>query len=96
VAAFLPVPYSALDTEAAAALIETTVLMAMTAWQCSHPSEAMMAAYASDPAIGAIRVDFTGLVRRTVEVTASGDDAAPLPALRSLLARQGVPGAAPS
>ncbi len=56
----------------AAALVESTLLMAMTAWQCSRPSEAMLAAYASDPALAAMRLDFTDLVRRTTAVTASG------------------------
>ncbi|WP_366916381.1 hypothetical protein [Streptomyces sp.] len=61
-----------LGTEGAAALVESTLLMAMTAWQCSRPSEAMLAAYASDPALAAMRLDSTDLVRRTTPVTASG------------------------
>ncbi|QEV65229.1 TetR/AcrR family transcriptional regulator [Streptomyces spectabilis] len=61
-----------LGTEGAAALVETTLLMAMTAWQCSRPSEAMLAVYASDPELASMRLDFTDLVRRTTAVTASG------------------------
>jgi AcrR family transcriptional regulator len=61
-----------LGTEGGAALVETTLLMAVTAWQCSRPSEAMLAAYASDPELAAMRPDFTILVRRTTAVTASG------------------------
>ncbi|MFF2253356.1 MULTISPECIES: TetR/AcrR family transcriptional regulator [unclassified Streptomyces] len=61
-----------LGTEGAAALMEATLLMAMTAWQCTHPSEAMLAAYASDPELAAMRLDFTDLVRRTTAVTTSG------------------------
>ncbi|MFJ4467700.1 TetR/AcrR family transcriptional regulator [Streptomyces sp. NPDC089424] len=61
-----------LGTEGAVALVETTLLMAMSAWQCSRPSEAMLAAYASDPELASMRVDFTDLVRRTTAVTASG------------------------
>ncbi|MFF1285793.1 TetR/AcrR family transcriptional regulator [Streptomyces sp. NPDC058299] len=61
-----------LGTEGASRLVETTLLMAMTAWPCSHPSEALRAAYASDPALAAMQMDFTDLVRRTAEVTASG------------------------
>ncbi len=61
-----------LGTDGAAALVESTLLMAMTAWQCSRPSEAMLAVYASDPALAAMRLDFTALVRRTAQVTASG------------------------
>ncbi|MEU6128150.1 TetR family transcriptional regulator [Saccharopolyspora sp. NPDC047091] len=56
----------------AASLVETTLLMAMTAWQCSRPSPEMLAAYASDPELAAMRLDFTDLVRRTAQVTASG------------------------
>lgn len=69
-----------LGPDGAAALLESTLLMAMSAWQCSRPSEAMLAAYASDPSLEAMRLDFTDLVRRTTAVTASG-----------LLARQTAP-----
>jgi AcrR family transcriptional regulator len=61
-----------LGPDGAAALVESTLLMAMTAWQCSRPSDAMLAVYASDPALAAMRLDFTDLVRRTTAVTASG------------------------
>ncbi|MFJ9712104.1 TetR/AcrR family transcriptional regulator [Streptomyces sp. NPDC101234] len=66
--------------EGSVALVETTLLMAMTAWPCSCPSEAVQAAYASDPALAGMRIDFIDLVRRTAAVTASG-----------LLARQETP-----
>ncbi|MET9211567.1 MULTISPECIES: TetR/AcrR family transcriptional regulator [unclassified Nocardia] len=56
----------------ASTLIETTLLMAMAAWPCSHPSDAMTAAYASDPALAAMRVDFVDVVRRTAAVAISG------------------------
>jgi AcrR family transcriptional regulator len=56
----------------AAALVETTLLMAMSAWPCSRPSEAMLAAYDSDPALAAMRMNFTDLVRRKAAVTSSG------------------------
>ncbi|MGW3984153.1 TetR family transcriptional regulator [Streptomyces mirabilis] len=61
-----------LTSDDAASLTETTLLMAMTAWQCSRPSPEMLAAYASDPELAAMRLDFTDLVRRTTAVTASG------------------------
>ncbi|MEU6273870.1 TetR family transcriptional regulator [Streptomyces populi] len=61
-----------LGADGAAVLTETVLLMAMAAWQCSRPSDAMLAAYASDPALAAMRLDFTDLVRRTAAVTASG------------------------
>jgi len=61
-----------IGADGAAALTETTLLMAMSAWQCSRPSQAMLAAYASDPALSAMRLDFTDVLRRTTAVTASG------------------------
>ncbi|MFF0170463.1 hypothetical protein [Streptomyces prasinus] len=54
------------------ALVESTLLTAVTAWQCSGPSDAMPAVCASDLAPAAMRQDFTDLVRRTTAVTASG------------------------
>ncbi|MFF8867548.1 TetR family transcriptional regulator [Streptomyces sp. NPDC015139] len=61
-----------LGPEDAAALVETTLLMAMTAWQCSRPSDAMLAVYASDPELASMRLDFTNLIRRATAVTTSG------------------------
>ncbi|WP_406147069.1 TetR family transcriptional regulator [Streptomyces sp. NBC_01012] len=61
-----------LGPEGAAALVETTLLMAMSAWQCSRPSDAMLAVYASDPELAAMRLDFTDLVRRATAVAATG------------------------
>lgn len=61
-----------LGADGAAALIETTLLVAMSAWPCSNPSDAMLAVYASDPALAAMRVDFTDVVRRSAETTMAG------------------------
>ncbi|WLQ67945.1 TetR family transcriptional regulator [Streptomyces sp. NBC_01201] len=61
-----------LGNDGAAALVESTLLMSMSAWQCSRPSTAMLAVYASDPELAAMRIDFTELVRRTTAVTAAG------------------------
>ncbi|MEV4116739.1 TetR family transcriptional regulator [Nonomuraea sp. NPDC049695] len=69
-----------LGTGGAAHAVEVTLLMVTTAWPCSRPSDAMLAVYASDPALAAMRLDFTEVMRRTVEVTISG-----------LLARQESP-----
>jgi AcrR family transcriptional regulator len=41
-------------------------------WTHAHPSEGMLAAYAADPALAAMRLDFTQTLRTTLEVTASG------------------------
>ncbi|MFI7130710.1 hypothetical protein ACIBQ1_33820 [Nonomuraea sp. NPDC050153] len=72
-----------LGAQGAPRMVEVTLLMATTAWPCSRPSEAMLAAYASEPALAAMRLDFTEVMRRTVEVTISG-----------LLARQEEPASA--
>lgn len=61
-----------LGDDGAAALMETTLLMAMAAWPCSRPPQAVLAAYASDPALAMMRIDFADAVRRTAQVTASG------------------------
>lgn len=61
-----------LGAQGAVALVESTLLMAMTAWQCTRPSDAMLAAYATDPELASMRLDFTDLVRRTTAVTTSG------------------------
>ncbi|MEU1340581.1 TetR/AcrR family transcriptional regulator [Streptomyces sp. NPDC005827] len=60
-----------LGDDGAATLVETTLLMDVAARPCSRPPQAVLAAYASDPALAAMRIDFTGTVRRTAEVTAS-------------------------
>ncbi|MGW1814552.1 TetR family transcriptional regulator [Streptomyces sp. NPDC002125] len=61
-----------LTADDAASLTEATLLTAMAAWQCSRPSPAMLAAYASDPELAAMRLDFADAVRRATAVTASG------------------------
>lgn len=61
-----------LDTGDAAILVETILLIAMTAWPCSQPSEATLAAYACDPELAAMRLDFTEVLGRSVAITISG------------------------
>ncbi|VVJ17977.1 Uncharacterised protein [Amycolatopsis camponoti] len=53
-------------------LVATATLVTAAAWPHSRPSEAMKAAYERDPAVAAMRVDFTELVGRTLAVTISG------------------------
>ncbi|WP_378742258.1 TetR family transcriptional regulator [Nocardia brasiliensis] len=53
-------------------LVETILLVAMGAWPWSQPSEAMRAAYAADPELAAMGLDFTEVLRRTVATTISG------------------------
>ncbi|GAA0451411.1 TetR family transcriptional regulator [Actinoplanes capillaceus] len=75
-----------LGSHDATQLAATATLITAAAWPYSRPPEALLAAYATDPALAAMRVDFTDLLRQTLAVTISG-----------LLARQqnppvGVPG----
>jgi AcrR family transcriptional regulator len=61
-----------LGDEGATALVRTVVLMVGSAWPSSRPPEALLAVYAADPSLAALRIDFEDVVRRTAEVTASG------------------------
>ncbi|WP_290051193.1 TetR/AcrR family transcriptional regulator [Amycolatopsis solani] len=61
-----------LTEQAAYELVGTAHLVTAAAWPHSRPSEALRAAYELDPAVAATRVDFTELVRRTLEVAISG------------------------
>lgn len=53
-------------------LAATATLITAAAWPYSQPPEAMLAAYAADPAVAAMRTDFTDLLRQTLAVTISG------------------------
>jgi AcrR family transcriptional regulator len=53
-------------------LCAVTVLVASSAWSYGRPPPAMLAAYAADPALAALRIDFTDLMRQMLEVTISG------------------------
>lgn len=61
-----------LGDEDAAHLMQTVMLIAVAAWPGSRPPQAVLDAYAADPALAAMCVDFTDVVRRTAEVTTSG------------------------
>jgi len=41
-------------------------------WPHSQPSAAMLAAYAADPALAAMRLDFTDTIREVLAVMAAG------------------------
>ena len=41
-------------------------------WPHTQPSAAMLAAYAADPALAAMRLDFTGTLREVLEVLTAG------------------------
>jgi AcrR family transcriptional regulator len=61
-----------LGDEGASALVRTVLIVVGSAWPSSRPPEAVLAVYAADPSLAALRIDFEDVVRRTVEVTASG------------------------
>ncbi|MDT7783111.1 MAG: hypothetical protein QOF58_1530 [Pseudonocardiales bacterium] len=56
----------------AISFVQTVMLTAIAAWPCSRPPEAILSAFAADPELAALRIDFTDTVRRTAEVTVSG------------------------
>jgi AcrR family transcriptional regulator len=48
------------------------VMVTGAVWSHSRPSAAMLVVYEQDPAMAAMRIDFTGTVRETLEVLVSG------------------------
>lgn len=61
-----------LGPDDAAHLAAVTTLTTAAAWPYSQPSPAMLAAYAADPAVAAMRVAFTDILRQVLAVTISG------------------------
>ncbi|MEU7834892.1 TetR family transcriptional regulator [Nonomuraea sp. NPDC049129] len=61
-----------LGTQDAFRLVGLATLTVSAAWPYSQPTEALLAAYASDPALAPMQADFTDLVRQALEVTISG------------------------
>ncbi|MEU8149544.1 TetR family transcriptional regulator [Nonomuraea sp. NPDC048901] len=61
-----------LGTQDAFRLVGMATLTVSAAWPYSQPTEALLAAYASDPALAPMQADFTDLVRQALEVTISG------------------------
>ena len=53
-------------------LAGATVMLAGALWPHSQPSAAMLAAYAADPALAAMRLDFTDTIREVLAVMAAG------------------------
>ncbi|MFD7297792.1 TetR family transcriptional regulator [Streptomyces sp. NPDC059897] len=53
-------------------LVGLTWLTIAAAWPYHQPPQALLDAYAADPALGGLRADFTDVVRQSVEVTLSG------------------------
>lgn len=61
-----------LSPDEAYEIVAITLLLTSGTWPQSQPSEALRAAYASDPAVAATQMDFTGFVRRTLQISVSG------------------------
>jgi hypothetical protein len=53
-------------------LAGATVMTTAALWPHTHPSAAMLAAYAADPALAAMRLDFTATLREVLEVLTAG------------------------
>jgi AcrR family transcriptional regulator len=53
-------------------LAGATVMTTAALWPHTQPSTAMLAAYAADPALAAMRPDFTGTLREVLEVLIAG------------------------
>jgi len=53
-------------------LAAATALVAGALWPHAQPSAAMLAAYRADPALAAMRIDFTATVREVLEVLIAG------------------------
>jgi AcrR family transcriptional regulator len=61
-----------LDERDTVRLASATLLVAGAMWVHAHPSDAVLAAYASDPALAAMRLPFEEAVRLSVSVFGSG------------------------
>lgn len=61
-----------LDPDDARRFTGVAILIATAAWPFSLPTPAIEAAYASDPAVAEMRVDFTELVSQALAVNISG------------------------
>lgn len=61
-----------LDDHGRYQLIATTLLSASAVWPHSQPSEALLAAYASDPEVAATQMDFTTGLSQMLSLTISG------------------------
>ena len=53
-------------------LAGAVVMMTGALWPHTQPSAAMLAAYAADPALAALRLDFTATIRELVAVMIAG------------------------
>ena len=53
-------------------LAGAVIMMTGALWPHTQPSAAMLAAYAADPALAALRLDFTATIRELVAVMIAG------------------------
>ena len=61
-----------LGDQGAFKLAGAVVMMTAALWPHTQPSAAMLAAYEADPALAALRLDFTPTVREVVQIMAAG------------------------
>ena len=61
-----------LDGEGALLFAGIVLLTSGAVWAHTHPSAAMLEAYAADPSLAAVRLEFTGTLRLILEVALSG------------------------
>ncbi|GAA0439599.1 TetR family transcriptional regulator [Acrocarpospora corrugata] len=61
-----------LDDQAMFRFAGAAVMVTGAIWSHSQPSAAMLAAYEADPSLAAMRLDFTAMIRETLEVLFSG------------------------
>ena len=61
-----------LGTQDGFRLVGLTTLAISAAWPYNKPPKALLAAYAADPALAPLQVEFAVVVRQTLEVTISG------------------------
>jgi AcrR family transcriptional regulator len=71
-AALVVVHMSELGQDGANRLAAGTITVAGAVWSHSQPSAAMLAAYDADPALAAMRLDFSATLREVLEVFISG------------------------
>nr|AFD03096.1 putative transcriptional regulator [uncultured bacterium 8] len=61
-----------LDEPDSVRFVAGALLMATAAWPHAHPSAAVLAVYESDPELAVLRMDFTTVLRESLEVLLSG------------------------
>jgi AcrR family transcriptional regulator len=61
-----------LDEEAAARFIAVTIMLGGALWTHSHPSAAILEAYAADPSLATYRIEFAPALRQSLQTILTG------------------------